>query len=325
MFIEMSRDETHGGGSWAFPLCIWAPAEKKGGGSWPFWSKIRNVKVGDIILHLRGIPPAAAFVGYSTASTDGFETSEQPPDPGEWSYSSKFLRADLQDFIPFGHPINLREVFGVRRSPLNDYFDKNKTRRGSKLNLFYVRQSSRLQCLNGAYLSDMDEELFSTLFGIAPLDGQTLGPSVPVSVVTGQQLAIIQARQGQRVFSMKLKKLYGNACCFPSCSVTDSRFLVASHIARWSDNEKLRGHLGNGLCLCLMHDKAFEIGLFTVDKDLRVFTNPHAILLDSPFGDELKAAHGKSIRIASILPLNEALVEHWKRAKLQPPSGTAED
>src|ERR1700676_504476 len=101
IFLEMSRDEAHGGGSWAFPLCIWVPPKKNGDGTWPFWSKIRDVKADDTILHLRGVPPLAAFVGYSTASTDGFETAVRPPEPGGWDYSPTFLRANLRDFNRF--------------------------------------------------------------------------------------------------------------------------------------------------------------------------------------------------------------------------------
>ena len=80
-YLEMSRDEAHGGGSWAFPNCVWAPTEKDKGGRWPFWSKINGIRPGDIVIHLRGIQPNAKFVGYSSASGNGFITSKSPPDP----------------------------------------------------------------------------------------------------------------------------------------------------------------------------------------------------------------------------------------------------
>ena len=58
MFMEMSRDEEHGGGSWGFTKTVLAPTEKRnGGGNWPFWSGILNIQPGDIVLHLRGKPP----------------------------------------------------------------------------------------------------------------------------------------------------------------------------------------------------------------------------------------------------------------------------
>ena len=58
-------------------------------------------------------------------------------------------------------------------------------------------------------------------------------------------------------------------------------FLLAPHIARWSDNEQFRGHMGTGFCFCLIHDKAFEVGLYTIHKLFAVFVNPPATVLDS--------------------------------------------
>jgi hypothetical protein len=318
IYLEMSRDETHGGGSWSFPNCLWSPAEKVRGGKWPFWEKILHVQCGDTILHLRGIPPNASFVGFSRALSDGYDTHSRPPEPGKWAYSEKFYRADLCDFVPFFSSINLSEIFFARRSPLEDYFEKNKTLGASKLNVFFVRQAGRLQCLNGAYLSEIDDELFAALFDTDSLGRAIKEPALTVSIQTGQQLANIQARLGQAAFSREIKRLYGNSCCFPSCSITDSRFLVASHIARWSDNDKLRGHFGNGLCFCLMHDKAFEIGLFTLDDQFNVFVAPHVDVPTSTLISEIELAHGKQIRLSKIPPLQEALLEHWRRVDLRP-------
>ena len=77
IYLEMSRDEQYGGGTWGFTNCIWAPTEKKGvGGSWPFSEKVLQVREGDIIIHLRGKPPNAYFVGYAIASSDGFRIAQ---------------------------------------------------------------------------------------------------------------------------------------------------------------------------------------------------------------------------------------------------------
>src|SRR4051812_30536435 len=112
IYLEMSRDEQHGGGTWGFTNCIWSPTEKRGErGSWPFWEKVLQVREGDVILHLRGKTPNAHFVGYSTASGNGFRTTKRPPDPGEWGYASAFYRADLAGFTPFYEPVNLDLIF----------------------------------------------------------------------------------------------------------------------------------------------------------------------------------------------------------------------
>jgi hypothetical protein len=79
---------------------------------------VLEIREGDTVIHLRGIPPRAAFVGYSIASCDGFETTQRPPDPGEWGYAESFFRANLSGFTPFHSPINLLDVFNARRSEL---------------------------------------------------------------------------------------------------------------------------------------------------------------------------------------------------------------
>jgi putative restriction endonuclease len=303
IYVEMSRTIRNRTGPWSFPNSVWSPTRKKPdkgklGGRWPFWSKITHVRVGDTIIHLRGITPKANFVGYSTVSSDGFQTASRPPNPGPWGFADSFFRADLTNYTPFHEPINLAALFVDRRQQLDDYFDLNRARSvKDRANIFYVRQAGKLQCLNGAYLSDVDDELQAST-----------SAKIIVSVPTASQLAEVRVRLGQSKFSNEVKRLYSSRCCFPGCDVTDRRFLVGAHIARWTDNEKLRGHLGNGLCLCLMHDRAFELGLFTLDSHYRIFTNPKHKGSDSPVMAQLASRHGHKIGVASVLPLDDALI-----------------
>jgi hypothetical protein len=257
-------------------------------------------------------------VGYSTASGDGFQTTRRPPDPGEWNYAEAFYRADLTGFTPFQQPISLSQVFRTRVAELEAYFENNKNRVQDKTNVFFVKQSGRLQCLNGAYLSDVDEELLTVLFGNST--GLTASDSgaVIVSVATGSQISTIRARLGQSRFSDEIKKLYGNHCCFPGCDISDPRFLVGAHIARWSDNEALRGDMGNGLCLCLIHDKAFEVGLYTLDEHLGIFVNPRDRESSSIIVQDLLKNEGEKILASKVPPLVDALLEHWIRIGIDP-------
>jgi putative restriction endonuclease len=317
-YLEMSRNEDHGGGAWAFTNCVWAPTEKKGGGDWPFWNKVLHIIEGDIVLHLRGITPNARFVGYSIASGNGFRTTKRPPIPSKWDYANSFYRADLTGFTPFHQPINLADLFAFRQVELNTYFDSNEKSGAEKSNIFFVRQSGRLQCLNGAYLSDVDDELLTSLFGEGEAVTDPKTKRVVLSVETGSQISTVRSRLGQARFASEVKDLYGNKCCFPGCTVSDSRFLVGSHIARWSDNEQLRGKMGNGLCLCLMHDKAFETGIFTLDEYYKVFVNPKERTSDSQFVRDLIVRHGEQIRVSEVKPLEDALLEHWIRVGIEP-------
>jgi putative restriction endonuclease len=317
----MSRDEDHGGGSWAFTNCVWAPTRNHAKRSWPFWSKVLGIREGDIVIHLRGIPPNASFVGYSIASKNGFETTQKPPIPGMWSYANSFYRADLDGFTPFHQKINLTQLFAERQNELTQYVELNNKKKSKKSNVFYVRQSGKLQCLNGAYLSDADDDLLNALFGRSSFTGNSMtltDTRSVISIETGTQISAIRTRIGQARFAQAIKYLYGNQCCFPSCYTSDPRFLVGSHIARWTDSEKLRGEMGNGLCLCLTHDKAFECGMFTLDQDFRVFVNPSDPVYASEILAEIKAHQGQQIRLSSIPPLDEALLEHWIRVGLEP-------
>ena len=296
-----------------FPNCVWAPSEKRGGGSWPFWSKILQICDGDVVIHLRGIPPSANFVGYSTAFGNGFSTTRRPPDPGKWGFSERYYRANLTNFVPFHQPINLNDLFAAQRPTLEKYFYRNRARGVDKSNIFYVKQAQRLQCLNGAYLSDIDEELFDIIFDHNGSKLTSKGKERIISVETDSQISIVRYRLGQSKFANEVKRLYSSMCCFPGCSVADPRFLVASHIARWSDNEELRGHLGNGLCLCVFHDRAFELGIFTLDDRLQVFVNPRERNTEYQFLEELALCNGKQIRLSDIRPLQDALLEHRDR------------
>lgn len=312
MLLEMSRDEEHGGGDWAFPLCLWSPVRKDNGSRWPFWELVGGAREDDVVLHLRGDSLTAAFVGYSRVSADGRRTSESPPAEGEWSGSTEFFRTDLDSFVPLSPPIPLRQVFQERRAELESYFDTNKASGTRKKHIFFVRQAGRLQCLNGAYLSEVDDALFAALFGGLMPPASLSRPSLD-DVATGTQLAQVMARRGQREFADRVKEAYGNVCCFPGCDIADRRFLVASHIARWSDNESMRGRLENGLCLCVIHDKAFELGLFTLDDDLAVRANSTVPQPDDQLGIELAKAAGRAIRTAELRPIPEALAEHRRR------------
>ncbi len=278
------------------------------------------MRKGDLVLHLRDKGKKAAFVGWSTAASDGEETHARPPTPGtSWEYAQKFFRAALYDHVPLATPVALKGVFERNREQLYEYFQRNK-RRKDHLRLFYVWQSHRLQCLNGAYLSELDEELVAIL-----LDGVQLPAGEPAvatggveRVTTGSQVRELAVRIGQNKFSQHVKSNYGYRCCFPECEITGSEFLIAGHIARWADKPELRGEVSNGLSLCLLHDKAFELGLFTLTLDGRVWIS-HAKCAQYHWAPNyFVGAEGQKIFGGKVPPSREAIEAHWKRHKLNP-------
>lgn len=317
MFIEMRRKELQGNGDWSFSKSLWAPSHTDNGRKWNFWNKIKDIKDEDIILHLQGEGRKAFFTGYSIADGDGFETPDKPANVGGWNFSETLYRARLKDFIPFHAPINLYEIFEQRKDLLNDFYRKNSLS-PNKLNLFYSPREGKLGCQQGAYLSDLDQNLLNILFG------ETVGEPIYVgnsgrtlmSVQTSSQIRQIRVRNGQDRFAQQIKNGYDNRCCFPNCPIDDRRFLIASHIARWADNEELRGDMGNGLCLCPFHDKAFELGYFGIDENLRIILNNEAAKLSSSAFMQLRPFEGESIRRGSISLFSPALAEHRLRHNL---------
>jgi hypothetical protein len=132
-------------------------------------------------------------------------------------------------------------------------------------------------------------------------------------VETGTSETEVLTRVGQGEFSDKVRNNYNHSCCFPECGVSDARYLIGAHIARWADRPDLRGDVSNGLCLCLHHDKAFEIGHFTIDQDLRVWTTDDQIE-NSPWAREhILPYDGQPIDEGDTPPHPEALKEHWQR------------
>lgn len=139
------------------------------------------------------------------------------------------------------------------------------------------------------------------------------GSSTEGDVSTGTYKTQKLARVGQSEFSENVQDNYDHQCCFPGCEVADNRYLIGAHIARWADREDLRGDVSNGLCFCLHHDKAFEVGHFTIDEDLRVWTTVSQVEKSTWAQEHILPHAGEPIKKGEVPPHPEALKDHWKR------------
>lgn len=89
---------------------------------------------------------------------------------------------------------------------------------------------------------------------------------VPDAATEAQRLMTV--RLLQRFFRLTILAGYGTRCCV--CSLNCGSLLVASHIVPWAVRPELRVNPRNGLCLCAIHDKAFDRGLITVSDTFTV-------------------------------------------------------
>jgi len=84
--------------------------------------------------------------------------------------------------------------------------------------------------------------------------------------------ALIKTRVNQSFFRSIILTSYENRCCITGLSVPE--LLVASHIIPWSVDEKKRMSPHNGLCLNMLHDKAFDKGIITITPEYIIKLSP---------------------------------------------------
>jgi predicted restriction endonuclease len=104
---------------------------------------------------------------------------------------------------------------------------------------------------------------------------------------------------------------YKNRCALTGINVP--QLLVASHIIPWSENEDRRADPTNGICLNVLHDKAFDRHLITFDKDFRLVVSSFLRKNDVP---EFQSANFSKLEGATLTlprrftPDPRALEEH---------------
>ena len=80
-----------------------------------------------------------------------------------------------------------------------------------------------------------------------------------------EKIRLVKARVNQCIFRNIILATYNSKCCITG--ISNPQLLIASHILPWSKDEKNRMNPMNGLALNALHDKAFEVGLITIDAN----------------------------------------------------------
>lgn len=78
----------------------------------------------------------------------------------------------------------------------------------------------------------------------------------------------------QDFFRRAVLASYDYRCCV--CSIDLPALLNASHIIPWSIDKQNRVNPENGLCLCVLHDRAFDRGILSVDERMNIFVSREA-------------------------------------------------
>ena len=123
---------------------------------------------------------------------------------------------------------------------------------------------------------------------------------------------VMKSRVGQYFFRTAVLSAYRNRCCVTGIVLPE--LLVASHIKPWkSSNAKTeRTNPSNGLCLNSLHDKAFDRGLITIDKEYRIVNSAKisSAVMDDDTKEWFMSYEGKQIILPDRFYPDKAFIEY---------------
>jgi putative restriction endonuclease len=148
----------------------------------------------------------------------------------------------------------------------------------------------------GHFAIEMNQAV--TALGAADVFDATANISPPldeeVDYTGSNKVVQVTARIGQNFFRRAVLSAYNYRCCITGLSV--AKLLIASHIKPWRIDAANRLNPRNGLCLSMLHDKAFDAGIITVTENMTVHVSrKHAADADHFFNSALLAFDGKPL------------------------------
>jgi len=129
---------------------------------------------------------------------------------------------------------------------------------------------------------------------------------------------VVRIRVNQGFFRAAVLAAYDTRCCVTGLSIP--QLLNASHIVPWSIDVRNRTNPRNGLCLNVLHDRAFDCGLLTITPEFRVKISPQIGkgFVDKSFQVLLRQYEGTSIyRPRRFVPDENFLRYHNERIFLK--------
>ncbi len=122
-----------------------------------------------------------------------------------------------------------------------------------------------------------------------------------------------KTRVGQNFFRKSVLSAYQYRCCITGLAIP--KLLVASHIVPWRDDPANRLNPRNGLALSILHDKALDLGMITINDDMTVRVSQKEFRVRNKFFvTALRNYDGKSIELPDkFQPHEDFLAYHRER------------
>jgi len=152
--------------------------------------------------------------------------------------------------------------------------------------------------------------IFGATTGFGAAIDDTPMPDDVADYTGSDKIVQTTTRVGQDFFRRSVLSAYNYRCCITGLSVP--KLLVASHIMPWRVDAANRLNPRNGLCLSMLHDKAFDAGIIAIAEDMTVsVSRKHVTNADHFFNSALLAYDGKPIvSPEKFCPLAEFLAYH---------------
>ena len=127
------------------------------------------------------------------------------------------------------------------------------------------------------------------------------------------RIVTTKTRIGQNFFRKSVLSAYKYRCCITGLAIP--KLLVASHIVPWRDDPANRLNPRNGLALSILHDKAFDLGMITINDDMTVRVSRKDFRVRNKFFvTALRNYDGKSIELPDkFQPYEGFLAYHRER------------
>jgi len=277
---------------------LWAPQKNNLGQTFHHWTDMTKVKKGDIIFNSY----KGELVSLLIAKEDCKE-HERPSGLDSLELWAKNGWIVYAEYIDLKNPIVYKEHMDkILELQDEKYAPFNKSGRGNTGYLFRVSKAL------ANYLLGLIEQANGNILGkVANNNNEQAVHKIekeldsPILLGKTDKELIIKARIGQSIFK---KQLLAREKKCKLCGVNDERFLIASHIKKWSEsNNQERLDVDNGLLLCPNHDALFDKGFITFDGTGR-------IRISNNLDDNLKIF--LNINDSLLITMNESQAHYMK-------------
>lgn len=142
--------------------------------------------------------------------------------------------------------------------------------------------------------------------------------SLPASTQPTERTASVQVRVMQSFFRKAVLAAYGWQCCVTGNPIP--QLLIASHILPWGEFPEERLNPSNGLCLAAHLDRAFDSGLITFGRDMKMMLSSglRAYLPHPCLQREFVSIEGCALRVPERFRPDAEFLEYHRRKVFRP-------